>query len=170
MNQTLRFAAFPLPAPPEELAQTCPTVRDGHVPRRRSGRLARGTHADPPPLEGAVLGDRYEVGASIGVGGWEDMFEGPVLDSAEVLCAAGSGVQLETARAGDYSATSVGPLDRFWHTNEVFTTTGQFQWATFVCEFEVGTGTGNSPPTASGTMMTAEPVTSRSSSKLPSSG
>jgi PKD repeat protein len=73
-----------------------------------------------------------------------------VLDSAEVICAAGSGVQQGTGRSGDYSATSVDPnLDTFWHTNEVFTTTGNFQWATFVCEFSVGSGGSvNQPPTA----------------------
>jgi chitodextrinase len=73
------------------------------------------------------------------------------LDSGEVLCAAGSGVQQGTGRAGDYSATSVDPVsDAFWHTNEVFTQTGQFQWNTFVCEFTVsGGGGGNLPPTAS---------------------
>ncbi|MFZ5786780.1 MAG: PKD domain-containing protein, partial [Acidobacteriota bacterium] len=72
------------------------------------------------------------------------------LDSAEVVCAAGTGVQEGTGRSGDYSATSVDPnLDTFWHTNEVFTTTGNFQWATYVCEFSVGSGgTVNQPPTA----------------------
>ncbi|HVS62152.1 MAG TPA: PKD domain-containing protein [Thermoanaerobaculia bacterium] len=70
------------------------------------------------------------------------------LDAAEQICAAGSGVQLDVARAGDYSATSIDPIsDTFWHTNEVFTQTGQFQWNTFVCEFTVGGG--NLPPTAS---------------------
>ncbi|MFQ5982897.1 MAG: PKD domain-containing protein [Woeseiaceae bacterium] len=75
------------------------------------------------------------------------------LGSAEVMCAAGSGVQLDTARSGDYSATSIDPVnDSFWHTNEVFTSTGQFQWSTFVCNFTVGdggSGGGNTPPTAS---------------------
>ncbi len=73
-----------------------------------------------------------------------------LLDAAEAICAAGTGVQTGTARSGDYSATSVDPLnDKFWHTNEVFTTTGNFQWATFVCEFSVGAGGGNTPPEAS---------------------
>jgi PKD repeat protein len=72
------------------------------------------------------------------------------LDSSEVICAAGSGVQTDTGRSGDYSATSIDPNnDSFWHTNEVFTTTGQFQWATFVCNFSVAAGTGNIPPVAS---------------------
>lgn len=71
-----------------------------------------------------------------------------VLDAEEVICAAGSGVQTDVNRAGDYSATAVDPVtDSFWHTNEVFETTGAFQWSTFVCEFSVGDG--NIPPTAS---------------------
>ena len=72
------------------------------------------------------------------------------LDAAEQICAAGSGVQQDTGRSGDYSSTSIDPTTgNFWHTNEVFTTTGQFQWATFVCEFSVGDGSGNNPPSAS---------------------
>lgn len=80
------------------------------------------------------------------------------LDGAELICAAGSGAQLDTARSGDYSATSVDPTtDNFWHTNEVFTTTGSFQWATFVCEFSVGSGGAtNQPPTASFTFTCTE--------------
>ncbi|HMB52086.1 MAG TPA: PKD domain-containing protein, partial [Thermoanaerobaculia bacterium] len=73
-----------------------------------------------------------------------------VLDSAEVVCAAGTGVQEGVARAGDYSSTNVDEATgNFWHTNEVFTQTGQFQWNTYVCEFSVGGGGGNIPPTAS---------------------
>ena len=74
------------------------------------------------------------------------------LDSAEDVCAPGSGVQQDTGRSGDYSATSIDPIDdSFWHTNEVFVNTGQFQWSTFVCSFTVGSGGGtggNNPPTA----------------------
>ncbi len=74
-----------------------------------------------------------------------------VLDSAEILCTAGSGIQDGTARAGDYSSTSVDPVtDSFWHTNEVFVNSGNFEWSTFVCEFSVGSGGSfNTPPTAS---------------------
>jgi len=76
-----------------------------------------------------------------------------ILDSAEVICAAGSGVQTGVSRSGDYSATSVDPATgAFWHTNEVFVTTGDYQWATYVCEFSVGEGTApppNEPPVAS---------------------
>ena len=74
------------------------------------------------------------------------------LDAAEQICAPGSGVQQDTGRSGDYSSTSIDPITgNFWHTNEVFVQTGQFQWATFVCEFSVGDGGGpvNTPPVAS---------------------
>ena len=72
------------------------------------------------------------------------------LNSEEVICASGSGVQLNVARSGDYSSTSVDPIDdSFWHTNEVFTQTGSYQWNTYVCEFAVAdNGGGNIPPTA----------------------
>jgi PKD repeat protein len=80
------------------------------------------------------------------------------LDAAETICSTGSGVQLDVNRSGDYSSTSVDPItDTFWHTNEVFTTTGQYQWATFVCEFSVGAGGPvNQPPTASFTFDCAD--------------
>ena len=74
-----------------------------------------------------------------------------LLDAEELICAAGSGVQEGVSRSGDYSSTSVDPIDdSFWHTNEVFTQTGNFQWNTFVCEFVVADngGGGNTPPTA----------------------
>jgi PKD repeat protein len=75
-----------------------------------------------------------------------------LLDSSELICSAGTGVQEDTGRSGDYSATSIDPGDdSFWHTNEVFVNTGQFQWSTFVCNFTVGGGGGggNNPPNAS---------------------
>ena len=72
------------------------------------------------------------------------------LDSEEVICAAGTGVQEDVARSGDYSSTSIDPVDdSFWHTNEVFTKTGSFQWDTFVCEFVVADSGSNTSPTAS---------------------
>ncbi len=74
------------------------------------------------------------------------------LDSAEALCAAGTGVQTGVSRSGDYSATSVDPATgNFWHTNEIFTTTGDYEWATYVCEFSIGEGgaPANQAPTAS---------------------
>lgn len=72
-----------------------------------------------------------------------------ILDATEVICAAGSAVQTGVSRSGDYSSTSVDPMDdTFWHTNEVFVTGGNFRWDTFVCEFAVGGG-GNSSPNAS---------------------
>lgn len=72
------------------------------------------------------------------------------LNSEEIICAAGTGAQLDVARSGDYSSTSVDPIDdSFWHTNEVFTETGSYQWNTYVCEFVVAdSGGGNIPPTA----------------------
>ncbi len=75
-----------------------------------------------------------------------------ILDAAEAICAAGSGVQTGVSRAGDYSATSVDPATgNFWHTNEVFVSTGDYQWATYVCEFSLAGGAPppNTPPTAS---------------------
>jgi PKD repeat protein len=74
------------------------------------------------------------------------------LDAEETICAAGTGVQEGVGRSGDYSSTSVDPTaDTFWHTNEVFINSGQYQWATYVCEFSVGSGEppANQPPTAS---------------------
>lgn len=72
-----------------------------------------------------------------------------MLDSEELICAPGSGVQEDVTRAGDYSSTSVDPVDdSFWHTNEVFTETGSFQWNTFVCEFVVASNGFNNPPVA----------------------
>lgn len=72
-----------------------------------------------------------------------------LLNSEELICAHGSGVQEDVSRSGDYSSTSVDPVDdSFWHTNEVFTQTGSFQWNTFVCEFVVADNGGNLPPLA----------------------
>ncbi len=72
-----------------------------------------------------------------------------LLDSEELICAPGTGVQEDVARSGDYSSTSIDPVDdSFWHTNEVFTQTGSFQWNTFVCEFVVADNGGNTPPAA----------------------
>jgi PKD repeat protein len=74
-----------------------------------------------------------------------------VFDADELVCAPGSGVQLNVNRAGDYSSTSVDPIDdTFWHTNEVFVDTASYQWATYVCEFAVSDGGPvNAAPTAS---------------------
>jgi PKD repeat protein len=72
-----------------------------------------------------------------------------LLDTQELICAPGSGIQQDVSRSGDYSSTSVDPLDdSFWHTNEVFTQTGSFQWNTFVCEFVVASNSANNPPVA----------------------
>jgi PKD repeat protein len=72
------------------------------------------------------------------------------LDSAEQVCGPGSGVQLDVNRAGDYSTTSIDPVtDSFWHTNERFVNTGQYQWSTYICEFTVASDGGNNDPNAS---------------------
>ncbi|MEM7678532.1 MAG: PKD domain-containing protein, partial [Myxococcota bacterium] len=90
---------------------------------------------------------------SVGVAGQSAANSGSgLLDSTETICAAGGGVQLGTARSGDYSSTSIDPTTgRFWHTNEVVNATGDFNWATYICEFEVveDTGGGNTAPVAS---------------------
>jgi PKD repeat protein len=73
-----------------------------------------------------------------------------ILDASETICAAGAGVQTGVNRSGDYSATSIDPInDSFWHTNEVFVAGGDFVWETFICEFDVSNGGGgNVPPNA----------------------
>lgn len=73
-----------------------------------------------------------------------------LLNSEELICAIGTGVQTDVSRSGDYSSTSVDPVDdSFWHTNEVFTDTGSYLWNTYVCEFVVAdNGGGNASPTA----------------------
>ena len=68
-----------------------------------------------------------------------------ILDSAELICAAGTGSQTGSERAGDYSATAVDPVtDTFWHTNEYMGPTGSVPWRTTICEFAVS---GGPPPT-----------------------
>jgi len=53
------------------------------------------------------------------------------------------------SRAGDYSSTSVDPVDdSFWHTNEVFTQSGSFLWNTYICEFALAGTDFNTPPIA----------------------
>jgi|GEM_PF-3325678 len=76
MNKTLRFASFPLPAPPPDGADTSPTVIDSPAAKRRPPRLARGTQAETRCLEGAVLGRRYEVRSVVGAGSWGTVYEG----------------------------------------------------------------------------------------------
>ena len=74
-----------------------------------------------------------------------------LLDAEESICAAGSGCSEGHRSLRRLLATSVDPLnDNFWHTNEVFTQTGSYQWNTFICEFSVGSGgLAITPPTAS---------------------
>ncbi len=76
---------------------------------------------------------------SIGVAGQSAANSGSgILDSSESICIAGTGAQTQTARAGDYSSTNVDPsTGNFWHTNEYGRVTGNFEWATGICEFQV---------------------------------
>ncbi|MBX2821080.1 MAG: T9SS type A sorting domain-containing protein [Rhodothermaceae bacterium] len=70
-----------------------------------------------------------------------------LMDGTEVTCAAGTGAQTGSARAGDYAATSVDPVtDSFWHTNEYMGPTGSVPWNTTVCEFSVTSAPANQPP------------------------
>ena len=79
------------------------------------------------------------------------------LDVAEQVCIGGTGAQTQTARAGDYSGTAVDPVsDTFWHTNEYGRTTGAYEWATRVCEFEIASP---EPPPPATTMHVASIVT-----------
>jgi len=74
-----------------------------------------------------------------------------VLDSDELVCVYGGGPQTGVSRSGDYSSTSVDPLDdtTFWHTNEYVFLGGHFVWDTYVCPFTVGDGgDSNTPPNA----------------------
>lgn len=81
--------------------------------------------------------------------------DGPGQVQAESMCVTGSGSTEGANRWADYASTSVDPIDgcTFWHTNEYVETTGNFEWNTRVCSFQVascdGGGPVNFPPTAS---------------------
>src|SRR5665647_1375325 len=58
---------------------------------------------------------------------------------AERIIQAGGGSQLPTlSRWGDYSAMTVDPVDdcTFWYTNEYLTTSGDFNWSTWITSFK----------------------------------
>jgi len=76
---------------------------------------------------------------SIGVAGQTAAESGSgIMDSEEEICRAGGGVQTGSARAGDYSSTSIDPTtDTFWHTNEYVPIGGSIAWSTGICEFEL---------------------------------
>lgn len=73
----------------------------------------------------------------------------------ESVCVDGSGSHTGANRWADYASTSIDPVDSctFWHTNEYVETTGNFNWATRVCSFQIpgcgGGGPANQPPNAS---------------------
>ena len=99
---------------------------------------------------GYLLSSTNTYVSTAAVGQTESASGTGLLDSEELICALGTGVQLDVARSGDYSSTSVDPVDdSFWHTNEVFTDTGSFLWNTFICEFVVADSGANTPPSAS---------------------
>ncbi len=74
---------------------------------------------------------------------------------AESTCVIGTGSTEGANRWADYASTSVDPIDgcTFWHTNEYVETTGNFEWNTRVCSFQIASCSGggpiNIPPTAS---------------------
>lgn len=74
----------------------------------------------------------------------------------EASCISGTGVQTGASRWGDYSSTSVDPVDgcTFWTFQEYVEMSGNFQWNTRMCSFKFAscdgdTGGGeNEPPVA----------------------
>ncbi len=80
--------------------------------------------------------------------------DGPGQVQGESFCVVGSGATTGANRWADYASTSVDPVNgcTFWHTNEYVETTGNFEWNTRVCSFEIPSCSGgpvNNPPTAS---------------------
>ncbi len=73
------------------------------------------------------------------------------LDAAEQICAAGSGVQQDTGRSGDFSSTSIDPTTgNFWHTNEgVHDDEASSSGRRSSANSRFGSGGGNNPPMAS---------------------
>ena len=64
------------------------------------------------------------------------------LSQGEAIMFNGTGSQLDTVnRWGDYSMTTVDPADgtSFWHANEYYATTSQFNWHTRIGKFSFGT-------------------------------
>ncbi len=73
----------------------------------------------------------------------------------EAVCVNGTGATTGANRWADYASASMDPVDQctFWITNEYVETTGNFNWNTRVCAFQIPScGSGgpvNQPPTAS---------------------
>lgn len=64
---------------------------------------------------------------------------------ADSVCVEGTGVQTGVSRWGDYSSTSVDPVDEctFWTFQEYVAVTGTFDWDTRICSFSFPSCTGN---------------------------
>ena len=65
------------------------------------------------------------------------------LSQGEAIMFNGTGSQLDTLnRWGDYSMTTIDPADgmTFWHVNEYYATTSQFNWHTRIGKFNFGGG------------------------------
>ncbi len=76
---------------------------------------------------------------------------------------AGSGVQSNYARWGDYSAMSVDPTNdcTFWYTNEYWAVTGNFNWHTRIASFTFpGCGQAGPPPAPTGVHESGSTTTS----------
>ena len=65
----------------------------------------------------------------------------------ETLCITGTGAQTGGSRWGDYSSTSIDPVDEctFWTVQEYVETTGNSQWNTRVCSFSFPSCDGDPP-------------------------
>lgn len=75
---------------------------------------------------------------------------------AESVCVNGTGSTTGANRWADYASASIDPVDQctFWITNEYVETTGNFNWDTRICAFQIpdcggGGGPANQPPVAS---------------------
>jgi hypothetical protein len=67
----------------------------------------------------------------------------------EAIMTNGGGSQEGLNRWGDYSMTTVDPVDNvtFWHTNEYYQTTSRLYWSTRVGKFQFSAPTSRPTPT-----------------------
>ncbi len=82
--------------------------------------------------------------------------DGPGQVQQEAVCVNGTGATTGANRWADYASASMDPVDQctFWISNEYVETTGNFNWNTRVCAFQLpgcggGGGPVNQPPVAS---------------------
>jgi len=82
--------------------------------------------------------------------------DGPGQVQQEAVCVNGTGSTTGANRWADYASASIDPVDQctFWISNEYVETTGNFNWNTRVCAFQIpgcggGGGPVNQPPVAS---------------------